>query len=258
MKIAYLNTFVVGLTLAIGGCGADPSDAEDTLATSADSIERGSVDNGNPAVGMVWFQNNGFCTGVLIAPNVVMTAGHCATELPVAFTLGNGFATSDRVALRNSPSWRTFGVADRALPPGYFSSDECPRISPDVGLLRLTSNVTGVVPVQLGTAPVNGTQCNAVGFGNHYEANGSITFGRKRFAVESVLNSSFNNIHTRAVTGDDNRGDSGGPFLCGGKIAGVVSCSLKTADGRTIPETVYKARVDVLGWWTQSVLAQWR
>ena len=41
------------------------------------SIQGGALDPGDPAVGDVEIEGGSLCTGTLIAPDVVLTAGHC-------------------------------------------------------------------------------------------------------------------------------------------------------------------------------------
>src|SRR5439155_15051516 len=83
------------LALLIGACGGGAGDA----AATEEPIQGGRRDSGDPAVGVVWFQGGGFCSGALIAPDVVLTAGHCVQQPLAGFYTGAGTATPDVGAL---------------------------------------------------------------------------------------------------------------------------------------------------------------
>lgn len=99
----------------------------------------------------------GACTGTLIAPDVVLTAGHCAEVNPtrvIANTLNynsTGGTTASVKSITAYPNWET---------------------SYDVSVIVLTAPVAGVTPRKIGTActfqqgfAVN-TQVHLVGFGS--------------------------------------------------------------------------------------------
>jgi hypothetical protein len=70
----------------VAGCGsADRPSGSESAARSLDPIQGGTTDTThNFAVGVVQFLPNGavaFCSGVLLAPNLVATARHCVSQL---------------------------------------------------------------------------------------------------------------------------------------------------------------------------------
>ena len=65
----------VGL-LGVGWYGSAAEEEGPRAATDCE-IVGGSIDRGDNAVAFVSFKN-GYCTGTLIAPNVILTAGHCS------------------------------------------------------------------------------------------------------------------------------------------------------------------------------------
>ena len=98
------------------------------------------------AVGRVEMGHEGYCTGALIAPDLVLTAAHClfggGTTYVQPSLMRFRAGLSDGVALAES------GVVRMVVDPAYdpTSSDGATRILHDVGLMQLDT------PVSLSTA----------------------------------------------------------------------------------------------------------
>jgi protease YdgD len=98
------------------------------------------------AVGRVELGRDGYCTGVLIAPDLVLTAAHCllggGTDYVPPSKMRFRAGLSDGVALAEA------GVARMVVDPGYDprSTDAAERILHDVGMIELDT------PVPLSTA----------------------------------------------------------------------------------------------------------
>lgn len=116
-----------------------PAPAEDTglrrLALRSDTL-------GWEAVGRVDIGNSGYCTGVLVRPDVVLTAGHCLFEKgsgarrdPTMITFNAGMRDGKAVATRN--------VLRAVVHPDYSikASDNFQRIRNDVALLQLSEPI---------------------------------------------------------------------------------------------------------------------
>jgi hypothetical protein len=96
--------------------------------------------------------------------------------------------------------------------------------------------------------------CDAVGFGLHDEA-ADETAGQKRTGTETVRAIASASLEVAAGTGIADSGDSGGPLLCGGVIAGVTSCHL---DGDWPQHNVEQyARIDTAAAWIDRQIEAW-
>jgi len=181
----------------LGGC-LDPSAADPILGGDEQKIEGGQLETGFPAVGLV-SSAAGTCTGSLISPSVVMTANHCNGS---SISFATGTSSADFV---DRPVDRVIAHPSR-----------------DLLLLHLARPIRNIRPLDINTAapPTVGSQCTAVGFGRHHEADGSITRRVKRSATERVTASSSAVISVAWTSGIVNHGDSGGPLICDGRISG--------------------------------------
>lgn len=86
MKSALVRTAVLGSALAIVACSdrAPSIGSERTAGASigqrADAIQGGASDTMNTFAVAVLDDQNGICSGTLIAPNLVLTARHCVAD----------------------------------------------------------------------------------------------------------------------------------------------------------------------------------
>jgi hypothetical protein len=155
-----LPSRLLALSLLLGACEAPPPLGLETQVGPPAFLIGGQPDFAHPNVGAVvtfipflpGTPLQPFCTGTLIAPTVVVTAGHCAfwlleAELPVWFTLDQQFDES-------SP-----GIpAEVVLHPGFV-----PSVNPldpsqvggdpfELGVLLLAEPVTHTPPAALPSA----------------------------------------------------------------------------------------------------------
>ncbi|NBE07644.1 trypsin-like serine peptidase [Paragemmobacter ruber] len=134
-------------------------------------LETGVVAGRWAAVGRIDFGSDGFCTGTLIAPDVVLTAAHCLYDM----TTGEPFAPSE-VTFR--AGWRDGRAeADRAvamlLPhpgfqPGLDGDVEARRTqtSHDIGLIKLAEPILlpSITPAPTGSVPRGGDRVEIVSY----------------------------------------------------------------------------------------------
>src|SRR5215471_9250194 len=106
----------------LAGCGGEPG----VEADDQSSIQGGKRDPGDPAVGLVWLQGGGYCSGSLIAPNIVLTAGHCVRSPLAGFYTGQGKRTTT-VGAQPAAGLKLHKIADQAAYPGYDEGAGCPN-----------------------------------------------------------------------------------------------------------------------------------
>jgi secreted trypsin-like serine protease len=202
------------------------------------------------------------CTGTLIAPNVVLTAGHCQ-QLHTRIFVGNDV----------SKAGRTFRVR-RHVRHSDWDND----LRNDLMLVILDRPVTGVTPRVL--APASridaATDARVVGFGTT-DLGGTVGFGRKLQTDVPIVSRACNgkvkakkdsvvygcHLGKEIVAGkpllnhDTCRGDSGGPlYIAQGKrwlLAGVTSRGTDLATTMCGDGGIY-TRVDKYAAWIDSVI----
>jgi hypothetical protein len=206
-------------------------------------------------VGLVWISGGGFCTGTLIAPDVVLTAGHCVADPVEGFYTGQGTPTAN---MGPEPvAGMIAHPADQTIAhPEYATGSGCPNSAHDIGLVHLASPITGIAPVPYATAggPTVGSSCVAVGYGTH-TASGTDTVEAKRSCTEIIQSTATTALQVTVGTGLADHGDSGGPLICNNVIAGATSCH---TDGDWPGHHIeYYARIDNASDWIAQTIAAW-
>ncbi len=140
-----------------------------TLSVASDLIRLTNRDDllGWEAVGRVDLGENSYCTGTLIADNIVLTAAHCVFDrrgaqiLPERIVFRAGLRDGAAIAARNI---RRFVVAD-----GYRAADgmSAENVRRDVALLELTTPIPTATasPFALHPNPTRGDDVSVVSYG---------------------------------------------------------------------------------------------
>ncbi len=252
------RTFIPALAtvcLLAVGCDKAPTEPLGAL-TRTSSITDGAVDgNAHPAVVLIVMDIDGLpafrCSGTLIAPKVVVTAGHCAGE-PGEFSAVRIFTESDVEDGNNNYPFAGPNTVEAASWQAHPLFTESAFFLHDVGVITLTKAVKlsasqyGKLPGvnQLDALqPSNATRFTAVGYGLQRINPVFVQADLIRMYAEPQLvqiNTGFTGdfsllLSNNASTGGTCFGDSGGPNFVGSSnvIGGVTSFGLNGTCGGT-------------------------
>ena len=192
-----------------------------TVVTTAAAIT-GSTPDGeaHPYVGALVVDGSVACSGVLIAPTVFATAGHCGAD-----------GTRVQVSL-NSKLDSTW-----TLVPGTLQGDNTRRSDLAVVVLDTASGVTpAALPRADSVALLKRKDVvTSVGYGySGQAADGSWVYdGLRRVADSPVVDVTRNMLKISTRQAGPCMGDSGGPQLSGNTVLSVTSGGPKDCSGRT-------------------------
>jgi len=208
---------------------------------------------------MVLGSRGSACSGTLIAPDVVVTAGHCvrgSKEMAVAW-----FQDGKPVLA---------GVSDTALHPQFVPSE---RRSIDLALVRLKTPLSGrFVPVRIEEEAGEETRFTLAGYGlqRPYDEKSAGTLRQADVAMLTLSTSRILHLGNEAEAARLQvcKGDSGGPVFTGAgatlQLAGVIVATYNIAPkpGATwsaiCGNTAQAIRLAPQRDWIEGVLRRWR
>ena len=149
------------------------------------------------------------CTGSQIAAGWVITAKHCNSTSLRSVRLGSSYLGT--------------GGAVRSVAARYAAP------AGDVLLLKLSTPYYGSYVGLSSSFPATGMPATVYGWGDQSEGSGAMSYYLKAAGVSVVWQGVDNyggpSVRTRSESGHPLSGDSGGPLIVNGKLAGVLSTS---------------------------------
>ncbi len=188
--------------------------------STAAAITGGSVDgDAHPYVGALVVNGSVQCSGVLVAPTVFATAGHCGAD-------GSRVAVSFDSKLDSG--W--------SLLSGTLEVDSAKGADLAVVVLDAPASVAPATLPAAGAAGSlgNGATVTSVGYGySSRAADGSFVYDGFRHAASSpVTKVSKSMVGLSTSTAGPCMGDSGGPQLAGSTVLSVTSSGSKDCSGK--------------------------
>jgi secreted trypsin-like serine protease len=248
------------LAALVSGCGPATPGSEQWGQLRQDIIG-GQLTQGDPAVVALAqvYQHQGavyvasFCTGTLIGPRTVLSAGHCVDHSLDAPTGGTPSIVA--VVGPDSSQPQQYRFITRQVEHPYYDTN---TVSNDISVHRLESAFSGITPIPLNTTPLSsadiGRTVRHVGYGLTSPWNNGD--GLKREVSYPLRRIEAKLIESGANGQQTCQGDSGGPgFMTFGgveKVAGVVSFG-----DQNCAYEGWDTRVDAYASWVMTTMATW-
>lgn len=234
MRLAAL-----ALSLAVGLSHGSPAAADAALQ----ALVTGDQGRGWEAVGRLDLGGEAFCTGTLIAADLVLTAAHCLFS-PRSGAMIEASAISFRAGWRNGAAIAYRGVRRAVVPSGYHfeDSNKIARIAQDIAVIELDQPIRlpSVQPFATAAVPRAGDEV------------GVVSYARDRAeapSLQSLCTVLQREADVLALSCEADFGASGAPvFVLSGGVPRIVSVvsAMAEAEGRRVSLAVSTAGVDEL------------
>jgi secreted trypsin-like serine protease len=193
---------VVGCVLCVLASSCGGESRESLFVQDQSAIIGGTATTALPAVGLITYGGNALCTGTLIEPTKVLTAGHCVTDVSAGslnFVIGPTTSDIEEV------------LAVKSIQP--HPSFSMTTVQNDIGIMIL-AKAASVAPMKVNSTAMTsswvGNKLVFVGYGvnDGYDQTGD---GVKR-AVEIPIAGVHSTTFSYGGSGKNTcNGDSGGP-----------------------------------------------
>lgn len=201
---------------------------------------------------MVLHDRGGICSGVVIAPDVVLTAAHCVpagAAVRVHFREGGQPVLLQTQALRRHPEYRANAVQER-------------KRSIDLALIRTESPLPQrFVPATLSTGRIPAaTAVVAAGYGLAREGDAATTGSWRSVPLRTIepYGPSTVLLWAKGTAGSGAcQGDSGGPITDARQTVVAVTTWSTGRDGQACGDLTQGALVGAQRSWIDSVLTSW-
>lgn len=232
MRKSLTASIVMVCTLAVG-CAFEPvnHESEGAIETSPDAIIGGTRATAYAEAVLV-NMGGGYCSGSLIAPRVVLTAGHCVAG-ESSWTVKAPFAQNQQAS----------AIEGKTLDWTYDSSGNVNPNQHDVGLLYLDRAITlAAYPTIHRSKVSNGTTVVNIGRIQNGSLSTTALFVSAPIAVRDAASSGFPYDYISSEIIES--GDSGGPVELSGTSHTIVAVNSGAGGG-----TQVLARVDLVAGW---------
>lgn len=247
MRGMQLKVCLISLSASlalVSGCTSSATDLAATRRAIIDGVKSGPDDDAAIGIG-IFGDNGGFqgaCSGVLIAPNLVLSARHCVSEVENAGiacssdgtpifgggVLGDHQPGNMRILLGSELS---LDFAANGAQLITLEGDDGNLCDSDIALLLLDRNIPSapIAQIRLDTPPTTDETIRAVGWGTANNTNSNLPSRRKRDDIPIVLvgPDDFTGLgaHEFMIGEGICSGDSGGPAFVETTraVIGVVS-----------------------------------
>ena len=234
--------FAVSALLA--ACGGSSSPEEVNVAVSERIAPRiiGGTKSTSAQDSVVFLNMGaGYCTGTLIAPNLVLTARHCVQTMDETSACGTFLKDNKPSSMQVALGYDAMTGATVAVGSKFFHETNNSGCSYDIALVQLDKDIPGakISPVSFTPVKKGDSSLAAVGYGSINDSNGDPPGRLQRTGISVQGPAATSYTYTTkagkkipvdvspgefATTESTCFGDSGGPlFDAAGNIIGVTS-----------------------------------